>query len=82
MNLSTLLALRNPVLSILNFLISRALPIYEPFSYKKCVLEGKRMIWLRYLMKLHSETPATTTLVEDHHNLDANHSERRVQYRK
>ena len=35
MNLSTFLALRNPVLNFRNILSSRALPSYKPLSYKK-----------------------------------------------
>ena len=35
MNLSTFLALRNPVLNFVNFLSSRALLSYKPISYKQ-----------------------------------------------
>ena len=41
MNLTTVLALKNPVLNFLNFLSSRALLFYKPLSYWR-----KRVIWL------------------------------------
>ena len=38
MTLSTVLALRNPVLNFLNYLSSRALLSYKPLSFKKACI--------------------------------------------